>query len=466
MATNDGTNDDTNHVVDIAQERQKYPNNKNLVTIHVPIEYPTTDETVLVIVKKQEENHSNNNDVSNNSNINNITSNNNNINMIESSSMIIPSTAILHSIIAGSCSGITSTLVLYPLDVIRTKMQQQASTTTITIQKSQNRMTNQHHYRNNNHGPIHVIRTTIQQGGGIKALYVGITLPLMAQAIYKGTVFTISNITQQSIMNSRNTKTKQLSDQFWGGFVGGAVNGALFVTPVEFVRNQLIAIQAQQHNHNIHNNNTTKSSWDVIRHAARQYTGISTLWRGISWTIYRDSIGCGCFFYTMAYCQHHIHNLHHNDPSISSLSKPSFTTTLISGAMAGLAYWIPALPLDTIKTWVQSSNVVINSTTTSSTNYNHHSESTAGIIKSTTVTKPINQSLMSSHNPSPPPPHPQFSVYNTIHTIYKQHGTIGVIQRLYSGWQVAYSRGIPSAAITMTTYTYVHQYLSSSSSPS
>jgi hypothetical protein len=36
---------------------------------------------------------------------------------------------------------------------------------------------------------------------------------------------------------------------------------------------------------------------------------------------------------------------------------------------------------------------------------------------------------------------------------------VGVIQQLFSGWQVAYTRGIPSAAITITIYSWAYRYL-------
>jgi Mitochondrial carrier protein len=143
------------------------------------------------------------------------------------------SNVVRNSILAGSISGIVSTIVLYPMDVIRTKMQTAGNTS------------HHHHHR----GPIQVVRHTIQHGG-VRALYTGMTLPLAAQAVYKGTVFSVFNVTQQFIVDWKtfeNRKTGNAAtpgkltmlDRFSCGFVAGAVNGALFVTPVEFVRNQV-----------------------------------------------------------------------------------------------------------------------------------------------------------------------------------------------------------------------------------
>jgi hypothetical protein len=64
-----------------------------------------------------------------------------------------------NSLLAGSISGIASTVVMYPMDVIRTKMQRDGGR------------------------PLSVLRQTIQHGG-LRAIYTEMTIPLAAQAIY------------------------------------------------------------------------------------------------------------------------------------------------------------------------------------------------------------------------------------------------------------------------------------------
>jgi hypothetical protein len=119
--------------------------------------------------------------------------------------------------LAGSISGIASTVAMYPMDVIRTKMQSDGGR------------------------PVSVLRQTIQHGG-LRALYTGMTLPLAAQAIYKATVFSVNNISEKLILDFKtleNHKTGLIQDgkltyldRFTCGFLGGAVNAYLFVTPV------------------------------------------------------------------------------------------------------------------------------------------------------------------------------------------------------------------------------------------
>jgi hypothetical protein len=133
-----------------------------------------------------------------------------------------------NSLIAGSVSGMASTLMLYPLDVLRTKLQASSAG-----------------------GPLTVLRQTLRHGG-VRSLYTGMTLPLAAQAVYKGTVFTVHNVCQQVLLDTKVLERQKLGqsaqdvrltlfDTAFCGFMAGAVNAGLFVTPVELVRNQVRA---------------------------------------------------------------------------------------------------------------------------------------------------------------------------------------------------------------------------------
>jgi hypothetical protein len=122
---------------------------------------------------------------------------------------------------------------------------------------------------------------------------------------------------------------------------------------VEFIRNQLIAQHTKLADGGGPKAVGTSAikqftgSWDVVRHSMRQQ-GLVALWRGVSWSIYRDTLGCGCFFYAMAWTQHQM---------TESGEQPGMTATIVSGGVAGLSFWVASLPLDTIKTWVQSSDL-------------------------------------------------------------------------------------------------------------
>lgn len=306
------------------------------------------------------------------------------------------------SVVAGSCAGMFATVFMYPLEVIRVKMQ--------TCHKV---------------SPWQAMINTMEFGG-IRALYTGLPLPLAAQMCYKATIFTTNEILQSYIVQARSENYQlapravetrmdlQLSmmDHFLCGAISGIVNATIFVTPVEYVRNQLIGQHTQRANitskttvaaaaSTTVNETYFRSAFCVIRNAWYN-GGLQSLWRGSLWTISRDAIGCGCFFSVMHWTQKVL--------STPDQAKPSWGITVVSGGIAGLSYWIVALPLDTAKTWIQTTN------------------------------EPV-------------------SVANIINKIYQKQGATGVVQRLFRGWQVTFGRSIPSAAISYTSYTFLNQYL-------
>lgn len=298
---------------------------------------------------------------------------------------------VRNSILAGSASGIVSTALVYPFDVLRTKMQASAHVASHDLR-----------------GPLHVLSQTWKHGG-VGALYTGVSLPLAAQAVYKATVFSANQFCQAVILDNRTLylqkmgnaypqPTLTMPDHFLCGFLGGAINAAAFVTPVEFVRNQLIS----QHT-KLASGQISTTPWsgplDVIRSTIGTQ-GIPGLWRGLGITVARDSLGCGCFFVSLAYCRTLL---------MEHAELPTLGITILSGMCAGLGFWVVALPLDTVKTWVQDGSAL-----------------SARHVMSESIAK---------------------------------HGWLGTSQRLCRGWQMAFGRGAPSAAITICTYDFLYRNL-------
>jgi hypothetical protein len=303
------------------------------------------------------------------------------------------SNTVYNSLLAGSVAGIASTIVCHPFDVLRVKMQSASLATSSA-------------------GVSGTFRHTVHNGG-FRALYTGLTMPLAAQAIYKATVFTVNNMTQDVILDWRTLENYKLgnfqehqltmTDRFICGFMGGAINAAAFVTPVEYVRNKLIVAQySQQVDGNgkmlKNDNKMLKGPLSVIRNTITA-DGVSGLWRGVGSTVLRDSVGCGCFFVAMACVQQKLSG---------DEQPPTRSSVILSGAAAGVSFWLWALPIDTMKTWIQSGTA-----------------------------KNLRHALQLS----------------------QARGLIHSIPSLLRGWQLAYGRGAPSAAITVTTYSLAYQYL-------
>jgi hypothetical protein len=316
-----------------------------------------------------------------------------------------------------------STIACHPFDVLRVKMQSSAplaaassgSATATTVSQTTSL------------GAWGTLRSTLQFGG-VRALYTGLALPLAAQAVYKSTIFTVNNLTESFIIEWNTQEQYKLGkfheepyrltmmDRFVSGFMGGAVNAALFCTPVEYVRNQQIAQMGKSGGDGegvavMKNTKATSKSilhrttgpCAVIRQTIHS-NGVSGLWRGLVSTVLRDSVGCGFFFVAMAQSQALLTSRDHDGEP----QNPTTTTVIVSGAAAGVAYWLWALPIDTCKTWIQSGTAA-----------------------------------------------------NLTHAVQmsQREGFVQSIPSLFRGWQLAYTRGAPSAAITVTIYSFAIQYL-------
>ena len=333
---------------------------------------------------------------------------------------------VRNSLISGSVAGITSTTLFHPFDVVRTKMQSSLTSTTAVNARGEKKIPSAKAAFSS---PKAAFQHTVQNGG-LRSLYTGLSLPVTAQAVYKATVFTVNNVSRSLLLdfkkkNSRYDPTMKnppiyklsLLDSYICGFIGGAVNGFLFVSPVEFVRNQLISqhsriafereLRLSQHTSigrkevlaSVQSNNISsisntimKGPTDVIRQVLKK-DGLFGLWRGAKVTVARDSIGCGFFFLVFEIGKQKFSNV---------TGENTLLTTIISGSISGVAFWCAALPFDTMKTIIQNGSA---------------NSMTSAISK------------------------------------------VGGLKNLLKGWQVAIGKGAPGAAVTIGTYEYVNRYL-------
>ncbi|GMH87375.1 hypothetical protein TrVE_jg12462 [Triparma verrucosa] len=226
------------------------------------------------------------------------------------------------TIIAGSVSGMLSTVAVYPLDVLRTHLQSQ-------IASKDKMMTGTECFRKLLRQPypeipksspaiFHSFRSLLSSTGlNFLPLYKGLLLPLSAQIVYKSTIFTLhSYLLRPSKMGSTIDRLDPIVKSAIAGTLAGAVNALVWVTPVEYVRNNHIV-----------NEGVNLSSF-------------IQMWRGASLTVARDAIGCAAFFLA-------------RDLSKKMLPEP-VNNPMAHGMCAGLGFWLVALPFDTVKTLTQT----------------------------------------------------------------------------------------------------------------
>ena len=173
------------------------------------------------------------------------------------------------TILAGSLAGFSSTLLVHPLDVVRTKIQSSVvscENPPTTFQVGERQRKRMHFYRysllqlahSQNaaalavswlrgvasfqvmqrmvRSPLPPLKTSYKflrplhsslQSLRINPIsfYKGLSLPLAAQVVYKSAIFTLQNAMEKVGFSS-----------VLSGCVAGGINALLFVTPVEFVR--------------------------------------------------------------------------------------------------------------------------------------------------------------------------------------------------------------------------------------
>jgi hypothetical protein len=320
---------------------------------------------------------------------------------------------VRNSIVAGSTAGIISCMLFHPFDVIRTKMQTSVKLNAVGATSSPSTLLSTSSSPKNiissSSGPLQVFSHTMKHGG-LRSFYTGFSFPLGAQAAYKSTVFTVNRVMQNALVDYK-TKEKQktgiftpykmeLVDHFTCGSISGCANALIFVSPVEYIRSQLIYQHTRIAEGKSLKNGPMNGPLGVIRSTLKS-KGVTGLWRGAGITILRDSVGCGCFFASFDLSKRHL-------PQITGLEQNSQIVTIGSGMMAGLGYWAISLPLDALKTLVQSGKAS--------------------------------------------------SALNVCHLLVNRDGITSAVSQLYRGWQLAFGRGIPSAGVTLATYSAVYHY--------
>ncbi|CAM9134262.1 unnamed protein product, partial [Chrysoparadoxa australica] len=306
---------------------------------------------------------------------------------------------------AGSCAGVASTLVCHPMDTIRTRLQAQ-----LAVRPDNGRP-------QRFMGVVSCFRATVSEEGA-RALYKGMSFPLGAQAVYKSVIFGVNGRVKRWLGEGgigRSTPSavslhvnchphsllcaailgSRLPNAYIGHF-GCAVN-SLVVAPVEMIRNQLMV----QYSHR-GSSWTYNGPFDCLVKLTNE-RGVRALWQGTTATMMRDSPGMGMYFASFEGAKALLAPIAADRPIDRNLAKPSLPTLLLAGSAAGVAFWVVALPFDSVKTLVQ-------------------------------LQKP-------GRGPG---------AVDVALQLVKEGG----LGRLYRGWPVAIGRGIPGAAVTLTVYDY------------
>jgi solute carrier family 25 carnitine/acylcarnitine transporter 20/29 len=292
---------------------------------------------------------------------------------------------------------IVSILIIHPLDVVRTRLQ-----TDGRLNSSSRSSSGQ--YRS----AIHCGRSILLEEGW-RGFYRGIVPPLAAQAVYKGVIFGANGISTRTLLSWKDPSSQQrlsIFDSFLCGMFAGTINSAV-VAPVELVRNRLIVQSNAVKKGGDHN--SYSGAVDCVRKVVRN-EGFFGLWRGLSATVLRDGPGVGAWFAAFETVKRAI-----GESGFRKESDP--IAVIISGSCGGIAFWTVALPMDALKSVIQTT-----------------------------------RTSLGDREPN---------VRDIIARTLKDRGFLGLIRTLYRGYDVALARGIPASAIVFLVSQQATIYLRS-----
>ncbi|KAK5115947.1 hypothetical protein LTR62_000403 [Meristemomyces frigidus] len=229
----------------------------------------------------------------------------------------------IYQFAAGAVAGVSEILVMYPLDVVKTRVQIQGRVP----------IPGQDHYTS----MMDCFRKIIANEGASR-LYRGITAPILMEAPKRATKFAANDEWGKVYRNLFNAPKMTQSLSILTGASAGATE-AFVVVPFELVKIRL-QDKAQAHKYNGMIDCVTK----IIKQEGflAMYQGLeSTVWRHVLW----NAGYFGCIFQVRALLP----------PNPTGQKSVQIRNDLISGAVGGTVGTILNTPMDVVKSRIQNS---------------------------------------------------------------------------------------------------------------
>ncbi|KAL9620983.1 MAG: hypothetical protein Q9160_004501 [Pyrenula sp. 1 TL-2023] len=255
-------------------------------------------------------------------------------------------TTVLKEIAFGSVAGIVGKIIEYPFDTIKVRLQ-------ATSPPSSTRSAFQHHYN----GPLDVL-VSAYRTEGLGSLYRGISAPLIGAAIETSSLFFSYRVAQDiataTITSIQPTGNNDLP--LSALLVCGAASGAftsLFLTPIELIKCKM-QVPSQQH--------PRSNPIHVMKQVFRQ-EGFVGFWHGQFGTLIRETGGSAAWFGGFEGVKAAF--LHQNRiKGVSEITREPIKQELyvhqqlLAGATAGILYNFMFYPADTIKSRMQTEDLI------------------------------------------------------------------------------------------------------------
>jgi len=246
-------------------------------------------------------------------------------------------------------------------------------------------------------GPFSCAREILLREGAA-AFYKGFSTPFAAQVAYKSVLFSVNGLAKRMFEATSCFGAANDAKVLVCGFMSGSVN-SIVVTPVELIRNQLM-MQTDDRSMRF------TGPRAIVRHIYGRCNGngylfVRALYRGWSATVVRDSFGVAFWFWGFDFAQRSM-------KKFLGTEHLCIYHLLLCGSFSGICFWSVALPFDTLKSKIQCSYL----------------------------------------------DSPSLSMRSLLGKL-----SLSQVPTLFRGYQVAFGRGIPGAAITLTVHNLISRHV-------
>mmetsp|Transcript_2207 Transcript_2207/g.2648 ORF Transcript_2207/g.2648 Transcript_2207/m.2648 type:complete len:322 (-) Transcript_2207:14-979(-) len=240
--------------------------------------------------------------------------------------------------LGGLSAGIIGTVIGYPLDLVKTRMQTFAvSLPTHSVTTSSGAT----------HNSVFRLGYTIIRNEGIASLYKGMTPPLISLTILNTCTFTSYNYIRNEFNAKRGFDYKNalagISTAPFGGFIS---------TVEHMIKTQMQLDNVMEKRY--------KGSLDCMKTLIQEH-GFKVIYTGHAVNTVREGVFLGTYFYTYEGTRMVLQNVFHDpsyiSPTLDGNKKAAAWTIPFAGGISGAWAWFVSFPLDCIKAGVQGQSL-------------------------------------------------------------------------------------------------------------
>ncbi|XP_077243702.1 mitochondrial substrate carrier family protein isoform X2 [Tasmannia lanceolata] len=250
---------------------------------------------------------------------------------------------------AGLAAGVATVITGHPFDTVKLLFSFQRITVEREVKlQAHNIQAQGQQYRNALHCTARILSNE-----GVKGLYRGASSSFIGMAFESSLLFGIYSQMKQSLQGKVQSSRPQLQVIIPSAAYGGAII-SFVLCPAELVKCRM---QVQGSDSVITKYKKYSGPLDCALKTI-QSEGIKGIFRGGTATLLRESIGNAVFFSTYEYSRYYMH-LQLDSTSCWLGHQPKLLIDtgigIMSGGLAGVAFWSTVLPLDVAKTVIQTS---------------------------------------------------------------------------------------------------------------